>query len=1071
MFLSKYFIVRSNLWRNYFRKEAFSSCLFTSIRNYGAPFGTKPSSWILCFSNSEYQHHTKVSFSSKHIKFYSNDLSQGEEISKELIHISKLFPQPRVTLNELSAKTPQKIFDIHYKQIAVKTKGTKKKMVQGDWVCTYAFTWPEKNKFESTALSKRQAAEKAATMALHWLYMNRHIDGKGLPIYDQNVLDDLRSSINKPLEASISDNSVARIERIWSDYNTGIMPIYEETATRIANISLMLVKDSSIDEDDFSEDEGPSEAGADIFGQYIHPVYGRNISPPSPQAVNRRELLLKKHFESYDEDLTPLPIDEYTSTITSAIDNNRVTIIVGAAGCGKSTRTPAAILKHCGANTSAIVSEPRRVAAIGLAQRVASELGDEVGGLVGYQVRLQSKTPRPPCGSVLYCTSGVLLRRLQTNPGLIGCSHVIIDEAHERDVNTDITLLLLKKALELNPELKIVIMSATLNIDVFTRYFQECPVIEVPGRTFPVEVSHLEDIIGKYNLSLGNTVDNCNRESGRYFVNCQELFEVIKAIDSKEPEGAILVFLPGWADIKTTKRLLDDHYGDSSTHMILPVHSRLSTADQSKMFSKPPPGIRKIVLATNVAETSITIPDVVYVIDTGLHKENRTKEGTGTASLETTWISLAAAKQRAGRAGRVQSGHCFRLYTKEKEAELAPHSTPEILRVPLEQTVLDCKTYARDVMVEDFLSQLPEPPSKKAIEYAVNDLIDLGALTPTEHLTRLGSLISSMSLPPRLGYSLLLSVAAGNILSTANVVTHCAENLELFAEAAERRDEIRDFKRTYNESSDHAALHKIQTEFEITTDRMGKDYSQQWCERRHLRGDRLNYIKKLSNHHLEQLIRSSYIESNPDTDELSRFSELDELTAAILLAGSNTLLISKRHVKTKGKLATTVNMFTSKGDRAHIGSESVNHAISKRSNKTHLLAYYGGQHSHERRALVVYKTSLISPHTALLFCKGDIKVEEMDDGESSMTKLVLPKHRLEVYVPSSQANSILRAREMLWSTFQYYIDRDLKCIAYDDHTTVSRFTAKLMKAVTKILTEAHEEHVMVDSKKYIADEK
>ncbi|CAH0759705.1 unnamed protein product [Diatraea saccharalis] len=317
-----------------------------------------------------------------------------------------------------------------------------------------------------------------------------------------------------------------------------------------------------------------------------------------------------------------------------------------------------------------------------------------------------------------------------------------------------------------------------------------------------------------------------------------------------------------------------------------------------------------------------------------------------------------------------------------------------------------------------------------------------------------------MQLPPRLGCCMLWAAVVGNIVSIANVVTHCADNLELFHDAADRRHEIREFKRTYSSSSDHAALHKIQNEFESVRDKMGKIYSQQWCERRHLRWDRLDYVRKVSNLHLENILKSGFLEQNPDPSELTRFSDVDQLTAAILLAGSNSLLTTKRHIKTKGKLATVVEVYTTKGDRAHIGNESVNHSISKRTSKTQLLTYYGGQHSNERRALVVYKTSVVPPHTALLFCKGEIRTEEANTDECNMTNFLLPNHKLQVLVPSSQASTFLKAREMLWNTFQYYIERDLKSIPYDDHVTISRFTARLIKSVTKILSEAHREYAV-----------
>ncbi|CAH2098414.1 unnamed protein product [Euphydryas editha] len=750
---------------------------------------------------------------------------------------------------------------------------------------------------------------------------------------------------------------------------------------------------------------------------------------------------------------------DISEQITSTLDKSRVAVIVGAAGCGKSTRAPAAILRHCGAKTAAIVSEPRRVAAIGLAQRVADEMGEQVGESIGYQVRLHSKLPRPPGGAVLYCTSGVLLRRLQLNPGLEGCSHVFIDEAHERDVNTDITLLLLKRALDINPELKIIVMSATLDTAVFTNYFNDCPIIEVPGKTYPVEVSNLEDIQKKFNLKLPSSMENSTRNEGKPQVNCQEIVEVIKSVDKTQSEGAILVFLPGWVEIKQTKMLLDELYANSTLHMVLPVHSRLSTTEQTKMFAKPAPGVRKIVLATNIAETSITIPDVVHVIDSGAHKENRIKEGTGSASLETVWVSQAGAKQRAGRAGRVQPGHCYRMYTKEKETTLTPHTTPEILRIPLEQTVLDCKSYAQNDKVESFLSQLPEPPTKTAIQLAINDLIDLGALTTSEQMTRLGVLLTNMTLHPRLGRCVLNAAIVGCVLSAASVATHCSDNVDLFRNSADRREEIREIKRKFSKTSDHAALHWIQDEFEQALEGTCREAVDDFCEKYGLRKDRLKYVKSLTNLHLEHLLKTGIVERTTELEEINRFSDIDELTAAILLSGSNSLLVTRKHVKTKGKLKTAVSVFTSKGEKAHIGSESVNYGITKTKHSTQLLTYFGGYHSMERRALVVYRTSLITPHTVLLFSNGNIKHEMVDGSNGETTELYLTRHNLKVQMPTSQAESILKAREMLRTTLQYYIERDIRNIEFDDLTLISRFKTRLVKALGRVLVEAHNEYI------------
>ncbi|XP_062532795.1 ATP-dependent RNA helicase DHX30 isoform X3 [Bombyx mori] len=1011
-------------------------------------------------------------------KLSSNILSgdernlQSAQEEKDLNIISKIFPQPRVTLNILQSRTPEKVFEVFYKQNIVTLKGKKKKTLQNDWNCTYAFVWPEKVKFESTAISKRMAAEKAASKALHWLYINNRIDENGAPIYDRDVLNDIRGNLNEPIQITISDKSMERIDKIWNDYESGIKEIYEatfkEARQRLLQTSLV-TKDSTIDEDDYSDNVFEKENSTnDVFEQKnnVHPVYGRIITEPSENTLTKRERTLTRKFELYDAEKTPLPIDGYAKQISEAVEASRVTVVVGEAGCGKSTRVPIALLQNSLLST-AIVSEPRRVAAIGLAQRVASELGEEVGETVGYQVRLHSKPPRPPAGSVLYCTSGVLLRRLQANPGLVGCTHVLIDEAHERDVNTDVTLLLLKRALKINSELKVVIMSATLDVDVFTRYFGQCPVIAVPGRTYPVEVTYLDDIQKKFNLNLPKTMESISRAGGRPTVHCQEIAEVIKAIDRTQEEGAILVFLPGWAEIKYTMQILEEHYRGSDLHMLVPVHSRLSALEQARIFSAAAAGVRRVLLATNVAETSLTVPDVTHVLDTGAHRENTTDQSAGTLCLETAWVSQAAAKQRCGRAGRVRAGHCYKLYTRQKEQEFRPHSTPEILRVPLVQTVLDCKSYAPDDRIEDFLSQLPEPPGSDAIDFAVNDLVEIGALTSRQQLTRLGGLLCGLALSPRVAVCLLHSVAIGNVIAAATIATHVSDNLQLFHDVAQRKAEILEMKRKFSPTCDYSALYWIQREFEQKLSELGGGEAGRWCTQHGLSKERLKNVKDLTNLYLEQLLKTGVVEPTIEAEELNRFSGIDELTSAVLLSGSDALLTASRRLRTKGKLATETVLYTSSRERAHVSSESVNHNVIKRGDKCKLIAYFGGHRSAERRALVLHKTSLVPPQTALLFSPSDVRKEASD---SETTILSIRKHNLRIHMPTCQADYLLKAREMLWNTFKYQIERNMNTLDYGDNTKVSRFRVRLVKSIGRILVEGSRECLEGKKEKVFVDD-
>lgn len=992
-------------------------------------------------------------------------LSNVSDLFNDNDNITSIFSNPRVTLNEFASRRKEKTFEIHYKQQSVSPKGRSKKNSPNNWTCTYSFIWPEKIKFESTSLSKRQAAQEAASYALEYLYKHNHIDVNGNPIYDENVINEIKETLEKPIHANISEASIERINRIWDEYNNEIKLIYDRThKENLLDVKLVpMLQDSTLDEEEEGADSEGEEQDINEINEktIIHPVYGRSFIQPDPLALARRQRKLTAVLNDSRRELVELPIDGFGSKITEALESSRIVIIVGEAGCGKSTRVPRTILEKYGVEANIFVSEPRRVAAIGLADRVADELMENVGQTVGYQVRLSSKLPSPPGGSILYATSGVLLRRLLNNPGLTGCTHIIIDEAHERDINTDVILLLVKKALEVNPQLKLILMSATLNIKVFTSYFNDSPVIEVPGRTFPVESTYLEELPDRYpGLDVSKTLNKYSRYCDKPFIYCNEVVNIIREIDKHEREGAILVFLPGWAEIRNIKNMLGDLYQNSNRHLIIPVHSRLTNTEQCQMFNKPPPGTRKIVLCTNIAETSLTIPDVVFVLDCGAHRENRVMPQTGSSSLQCVWTSLSAAKQRAGRAGRMQPGHCFKMYTRDIESYFLSHNTPEILRVPLEQTALQCKTYSPEHSIEHFLAQLPEPPTDRSIQYAIQDLKNIGALTEDQQLTRVGVLLSQLTLAPRLARMLLLSSALCSVVNISNIITYIAIAGEMFSDAGDRSQEIREIKREFDETSDHVALHNILTEFERKLSSGGKMAAEKYCTKYGLRVDRLQYHRAISSVYLSQLLNTNIIDLEEETDDLNKFSQFGELTKLIILAGSNKLLFSRKHLKTRGQLDITKIVTTSTGDKAHITVDSVNY-LNKNSLKSDVgfYTYYGGYHSVERRALVLHSTSLITPQIALLSAQDDIRMDTIENSDDEVV-LVLPKHKLRIYMKSSEADVIMKTREMLWSTFNYYLQRNM---TDENNVQTSRFRIRLVKAICKILNESAKDYYNVNT--------
>ncbi|KAL6697274.1 P-loop containing nucleoside triphosphate hydrolase protein [Trichoderma pleuroticola] len=461
------------------------------------------------------------------------------------------------------------------------------------------------------------------------------------------------------------------------------------------------------------------------------PEWKRAVIPKGQSLGKRTNLSIKEQRES-------LPVFAFRSQLIKAVQENQILIVVGETGSGKTTQLTQ-YLAEAGFADNGIIgcTQPRRVAAMSVAKRVAEEVGCKLGEEVGYNVRFDDCTS--PATRIKYMTDGMLQREILMDPDMKRYSCIMLDEAHERTISTDVLFALLKKALKRRPDMKVIVTSATLDADKFSAYFNECPIFTIPGRTYPVEILY-------------------SREPESDYLDAALV--TVMQIHLTEPKGDILLFLTGQEEIDTSCEILYERMkalGPSVPDLlILPVYAQLPSEMQSRIFEPAPPGSRKVVIATNIAETSITIDEIYYVVDPGFVKQNAYDPKLGMDSLVVTPISQAQANQRAGRAGRTGPGKCFRLYTEAAyQSEMLPTTIPEIQRQNLANTILMLKAMGiNDLLHFDFM----DPPPINTMLTALEELYALSALDDEGLLTRLGRKMADFPMEPSLAKVLIAAV-------------------------------------------------------------------------------------------------------------------------------------------------------------------------------------------------------------------------------------------------------------------------------------------------------------------------
>ena len=620
----------------------------------------------------------------------------------------------------------------------------------------------------------------------------------------------------------------------------------------------------------------------------------RRARPPpagklSPEQVSRKwhSRTSRPAFQEMVRIREELPVHQYKDMILSCIGENPVSIICAETGAGKSSGIPVQLLERQfseGRDCRILVTQPRRISAITLARRVSQELGEsrnDVGtsrSLVGYAIRLESKTSNST--RITYATTGVLLRMLEESPDLNELDYLILDEVHERGMDLDLLFIALQKLQKRRDTLKIILMSATVDAKKFSDYFGGAPVLDLPGRTFPCEFGFLEDAVeaskdlgsikeqtlifqdDKEEMDDFNTYEKAKpiiAEPEKYSSQTQRMIASIDEyrIDynliarlavciATKPQyakysSAVLIFMPGIGEMRRLHSLLLSLPTFSRNWIVHLLHSTFSTEELERAFERPPPGHRKIVIATNIAETGITIPDVTAVIDTCKEKIMRFDERRQLSRLTEGFISRSSARQRRGRAARVQDGLCFHLVTKHRyDNSMLEQQVPEMLRLSLQDPMLRIKVWDLG-SIEETLSAAIDPPSRKNVLRAIEKLKDAGALSKNEALTPLGQQIARLPLEVSLAKLAIFGVifkCLDSVLTVIALVTSKSPFLPIPASQGSPVDARHIFKR--GDSDLLSSLNAYESWKKAKANRVAPDF----CRKNHINDQTMGQVEE-----------------------------------------------------------------------------------------------------------------------------------------------------------------------------------------------------------------------------------
>ncbi|CAK9781148.1 P-loop containing nucleoside triphosphate hydrolase protein [Cutaneotrichosporon oleaginosum] len=854
-------------------------------------------------------------------------------------------------------------------------------------------------------------------------------------------------------------------------------------------------------------------------------------SPPRPSTpvfVDRLQNMYEKRTASPEyrkmrqaRDL--LPIAPFREQILETLDSTQVLVFSGETGCGKSTQLPAFILEDQlskGKPCKIFVTEPRRISAISLAQRVSTELGEPHGAmgnassLVGYSIRLEAKMSLNT--RLAFVTNGIALRMLEGGGSSFDeVTHIVVDEVHERSIESDFLLIVLKQLLEVRKDLKVILMSATVDAEKISGFFGGCPAMQVPGRTFPVQVQFLEDAVELTGWQIDETspyaVWDRNRKAGAKKLEWSEevaetaedaeednddekpadpmklsaskyssrTVSTVNLLDSRKIpydliirllervcfeethlqmfSAATLVFMPGLAEIRKLHEELQNHpHFGTKDFVIHPLHSSISSEGQSSVFDIPPTGVRKIVISTNIAETGVTIPDITCVIDSGKQREMRYDEKRQLSRLVETHIARSNAKQRRGRAGRVQEGLAFHLFTKARhDNQLAEHPIPEMLRLSLQDLALRIKILKVKMgnTVEEVLLKALDPPSTANIQRAVSALVEVKALTVDEAITPMGRLLSKLPMDVHLGKFLLLA-ALFKCLDPALTIAATLNSKSPFITPFGFESQATAAKRSFSEgNSDFLTIVKVFDTWRRAHD--NPSFVRTFCKRNYVSHQTLQQIEELRQQLLAYLIDSGFVEATLEQKReiararysrgfktrfvdvpphLNKNSADERILGAALTSGLYPKILT---IEASGSLRTISNQ-----QPVSIHPSSINFGLPKSEFGTNNLVYYTLMQS---KKLYAWETGPVDDRALALLCGDNVETKLSAASMQIDRKLrfqVDPKSALALkYLRDQLASAMaarLRGRSLTQRQSQWF-ELALECLAtgvYEEQQTV-----------------------------------